>query len=124
MYSIYIYYINILYYNGVVMITGLPSSAQGYEDKVIDLNSIVVKHPAATVFMKIDSSRYVNYGIYNGDLVAVDRSLAVHPDSFVVYEDCVTGEFHIGWARNIRHEALVRGVVTHVLHTVKASGSC
>ncbi|MCQ2575831.1 MAG: hypothetical protein MJ162_03735 [Treponema sp.] len=101
------------------MITGFPSPAQGYEDKIIDLNTLVVKHPAATVFMQVDTKRYVRYGIYYGDLLVVDRSLTVKEDSFVVFEQ--DGEFHIGWIRNLMREAVICGVITHVLHCVKTS---
>ena len=101
------------------MITGFPSPAQGYEDKCIDLNSLMVKHPSATVFMKIDSDRYVHMGIYNGDLIVVDRSLNVTKESYVVYE--YLGEFHLGRAGNIKTETLICGVITHVIHTVKNS---
>lgn len=37
------------------MITGFPSPAQGYEGKRFDLNSLYIKHPAATVFMTVDT---------------------------------------------------------------------
>ena len=40
------------------MITGFPSPAQGYEQNTIDLNTALIRHPSATVFMKIDSSHY------------------------------------------------------------------
>ena len=39
------------------MVTGFPSPAQGYESKIIDLNQILIKHPSATVFMQIGTSR-------------------------------------------------------------------
>ena len=35
------------------MITGFPSPAQGYEGKQIDFNSYMIKHPSATVVMRI-----------------------------------------------------------------------
>ena len=101
------------------MVTGFPSPAQGYEDKCIDLNTLMVKHPAATVFMRIDSSRYVHMGIYNVDLIVVDRSLGVSKESFVVYE--YLGEFHLGRSGSIKSETLVCGVITYVIHTVKNS---
>ncbi|MCQ2582415.1 MAG: hypothetical protein MJ160_00765 [Treponema sp.] len=101
------------------MITGFPSPAQGYEDKVIDLNSLMIKHPAATVFMKVDSSRYTGIGIYNGDLLIIDRALPVKKDSFVVYE--YGGEFHLNQVYKLKDEILICGVITHVIHTVKNS---
>ena len=39
---------------------GFPSPAQGYEDNRFDLNTLYIKHPAATVFMTVDTDRYKN----------------------------------------------------------------
>ncbi len=101
------------------MFTGFPSPAQGYEDKSIDLNALMIKHPAATVFMHIDTNKYVKMGIYNGDLIVIDRSLPVNSESFIIYE--TMGEFHLGKVRNLNSEVIICGVVTHVIHTVKNS---
>ena len=78
------------------MITGFPSPAQGYEDKRFDLNSLYIKHPAATVFMTVDTDRYNNMCIFNGDLLIIDRAKRITPNSLVVYES--GGEFVIGGA--------------------------
>ena len=99
------------------MITGFPSPAQGYEQKTIDLNSYMIKHPAATVFMRIESSRYTNMGIYNGDLLVIDRAKKLNKNSLVVYES--EGHFVLGRVCNIKGETIITGAITHVIHTVK-----
>ena len=99
------------------MTTGFPSPSQGYESNSIDLNSYMIRHPAATVFMQIESSRYTRMGIYNGDLLVIDRALQIMPDSLVVYES--DGHFALGRVCNIKGEAFITGTVTHVIHTVK-----
>ena len=99
------------------MITGFPSPAQGYEDKTIDLNSLLIKHPSATVFMQIDTNRYNRMGIYYGDLLTIDRSLPVKMESLVVFE--ADGEFQLGRVFQLSQETVICGVITHVIHTVK-----
>lgn len=99
------------------MITGFPSPAQGYEDIRFDLNSLYIKHPAATVFMTVDSNRYVKMGIYNGDLLIIDRAKAIKQNSLVIYE--CDGSFVIGRVYNIKNEAQITGAITHVIHTVR-----
>ena len=101
------------------MISGFPSPAQGYEQKTIDLNSYMIKHPAATVFMRIESSRYTQMGIYNGDLLVIDRAKEINPNSLVVYES--DGHFVLGRVFNIKRETVITGAITHVIHTVKES---
>lgn len=99
------------------MITGFPSPAQGYEDNKIDLNSLFIKHPSATVFMTVDSSRYVRMGIYNGDILIIDRAKRICENSLVVYES--DGEFVLGRVYGIKQEANITGAITHVIHTVR-----
>lgn len=99
------------------MITGFPSPAQGYEDSNFDLNSHYIKHPSATVFMTVTSNRYVRMGIYNGDLLIIDRAKKLTPNSLVIYEE--DGAFVLGRLSSIAHETIVTGAITHVIHTVK-----
>lgn len=99
------------------MITGFPSPAQGYEDKCIDLNNLLIKHPAATIFMQIDTSNYAKIGIYKGDILIVDRSVNVTKESYVIYESL--GEFKLGKVCNLKSELMICGVITYVIHTVK-----
>ena len=99
------------------MTTGFPSPAQGYESSSIDLNAYMIKHPASTVFMQIESSRYTRMGIYNGDLLVIDRALKITRNSLVVYE--LDGRFVLGRVYNIKGETYITGTVTHVIHTVR-----
>lgn len=104
------------------MITGFPSPTQGYESRGIDLNSILIRHPSATVFMQIESSSYMNMGIYNGDILIIDRAKKITPNSLVVYES--EGHFVLGRVYMIKktlEDTIITGSVTHVIHTVKES---
>ena len=53
---------------------GFASPAQGYEDNGIDLNSLLVKQPAATYFFRLDSGDMAGLGLPKGALLVVDRS--------------------------------------------------
>lgn len=99
------------------MVTGFPSPAQGYESKTIDLNQILIKHPSATVFMQVETSRYSNMGIYKGDLLIIDRAKKITQNSLVIYEE--EGHFVLGRVCNIKYEAIITGSIIHVIHTVK-----
>ena len=69
--------------------------------------------------MRIDSSRYVSMGIYDGDLLIIDRAKPVTKNSLVVYES--EGQFVIGRAFTVKKGAVITGAVTNVIHTVKES---
>lgn len=58
-----------------VVPAGFPSPADDYLDKKLDLNEYLVKHPAATFFVRVSGDSMIEAGIHNGDILIVDRSL-------------------------------------------------
>lgn len=54
---------------------GFPSPAQGYEQKAIDLNELMVHNPPATFFVRAQGDSMVDAGIQDGDLLVVDFSI-------------------------------------------------
>lgn len=75
------------------MYTGFPSQATEYLEGKLDLNSYLVKHPAATFFMRVKGDAMVNTGIYPNDLLIVDRSLEPKNNAIVVA--VVSGELTV-----------------------------
>lgn len=72
---------------------GFPSPAADYFESDLALNDLVVDHPAATFFVRIDGDSMVEAGIHNGDVVVVDRALEPGLDSIVIA--AVDGQFTI-----------------------------
>ena len=54
---------------------GVPSPAEDYIDKKLDLNEHLIKHPSATFFVKVEGHSMINAGIHSGDTLIVDRAL-------------------------------------------------
>lgn len=63
---------------------GFPSPADDYLDRSLDLNEYLIKHPAATFYCRVSGSSMEGAGIYDGDLLIVDRSLEPKQGSVVV----------------------------------------
>ncbi|MBL7701595.1 MAG: translesion error-prone DNA polymerase V autoproteolytic subunit [Ferruginibacter sp.] len=55
--------------------TGFGAAADDYMERGIDLNEQLIRNKPATFFMKVSSNNMINAGIYDGDIVIVDRSL-------------------------------------------------
>ena len=68
------------------METGFPSPAQGYESKAFDLNTMLIKRPAATLLMEMSGHALESMGIFPKDWLIVDRSGKPRPESIVVAE--------------------------------------
>ena len=56
---------------------GFPSPADDYLESALDLNEHLIRHPAATFFLRVIGDSMVGAGIHSGDLLIVDRS--IHP---------------------------------------------
>lgn len=54
---------------------GFPSPADDYIEGTLDLNRHLIKHPAATFFVRVTGDSMIGAGIHSGDLLVVDRSL-------------------------------------------------
>ena len=72
---------------------GFPSPADDYIEKSLDLNEYLIKHPAATFFVKVKGDSMVNAGIFSGDILIVDRALACYENKIVVA--VLAGEFTV-----------------------------
>ncbi len=64
--------------------TGFPSPAQGYEEKPIDLNYLLIKNPASTFIMKYEGDEHCSEGIARGDYLVVDCSAVPSEGSLAV----------------------------------------
>lgn len=70
---------------------GFPSPALDFVDLSIDLNKHLIKHPAATFYGRVKGESMKNAGIYDGDLLVIDKSIKpVHGKIAVCY---INGEF-------------------------------
>lgn len=72
---------------------GFPSPADDYLENSLDLNEHLIKHPAATFFVKVSGDSMINAGIFSGDTLIVDR--AVTPRNNQVVVAAVDGEFTV-----------------------------
>lgn len=54
---------------------GFPSPADDHIEGRLDLNRHLIKHPAATFFMRVSGDSMIGAGIHSDDILVVDRSL-------------------------------------------------
>jgi len=63
---------------------GFPSPADDYIEQPIDIYGYLIKHPTATYFARAEGESMTGVGIYNGDLLIVDRALNPQQGSVVI----------------------------------------
>lgn len=70
---------------------GFPSPAEDHLEGRLDLNKALIRHAAATFFVRVDGDSMKDDSIHNGDLLIVDR--AIEPYSGCVAVCYIDGEF-------------------------------
>lgn len=70
---------------------GFPSPADDFLEGSLDLNRLVIKHPEATFFARVEGDSMKDDGIAEGDLVVVDK--AVEPYDGCLAAAYIDGEF-------------------------------
>ena len=115
---------------------GFPSPATDYIEEDVDLNVHLIKNVPATFIIRVQGKSMTDVGIYDGDLLVIDRSLKpknfstvvanVHDElvvkSFVKSKD---DKFLTSGSKNIEDKITINdesdvfiwGVVTYVIHS-------
>lgn len=63
---------------------GFPSPADDYLDGGLDLNQHLIEHPSSTYFARAEGDSMIELGIFNDDLLIVDRAIAASDGDVVV----------------------------------------
>lgn len=70
---------------------GFPSPADDYLESKISFDELLIKNKPATYLMRVSGDSMTEAGIYDGDLLVVDRSIKPVHNKFVVA--CVEAEY-------------------------------
>jgi DNA polymerase V len=115
---------------------GFPSPATDYIEEDVDLNVHLIKNVPATFIIRVQGKSMTDVGIYDGDLLVIDRSLKPKNFSTVVanvHDEFVDkrfvrtkdGQFLTSVSKNIEDkivigdetEVFIWGDVTYVIHS-------
>ena len=116
---------------------GFPSPATDYIEEDIDLNTHLIKNVPATFVIRVQGKSMTDVGIYDGDLLVVDKSLKPKNFSTVVanvHDELVVKnfvktkdeQFLTSGSKKIEDKIIINnesdifiwGVVTYVIHSV------
>ncbi len=84
---------------------GFPSPAEDYVELKLDLNEHLIRHPAATFFVRVSGHSMKEAGIHDGDMLIVDRALEPKNNDIAV---CVIdSEFTVKRIRKIKNDIIL-----------------
>jgi DNA polymerase V len=92
---------------------GLARRGQGAQ-LALDLNQLLVKHPSSTYLFRVSGHTWADQGIYDGDVVIVERARSAQTTDLVVtWHD---GSLAIDKRHRLPATTQVWGVVVTVIH--------
>jgi DNA polymerase V len=116
--------------------TGFGAAADDYAERGIDLNEQLIRNKPATFFFRMKGDAMVNAGIFDEDILIVDRSLKLNEGKVIVAVlngELLVRRFHKNFssafliAENDRYKSInlaeftdfaVWGVVVYSIHAV------
>jgi hypothetical protein len=99
---------------GVAIHDGFPNPATDTSLQVLDLHSLLIKHPISTYFMRIAGDSWAGQGIFDEDLVLVDRALKPRQNDLVAWWQ--GEEFKLSPKHQVPLDTPTFGVVTTTIH--------
>ena len=116
---------------------GFPSPAENYVEDKLDLNTYLIKNKESSFFVRVSGDSMINVGIYDKDILIVDRSLNPVRSSIILAS--IDGELIIkklikdksnnyylksennnypNIKLNSNTDTIIWGVVTYVIHSL------
>ena len=117
---------------------GFPSPAENYVEEKLNLNSYLIKNKeSSSFFVRVSGDSMINVGIFDNDILIVDRSLDPKRQSIVIVS--IDGELVIkklikdqsknyylksensnypNIKLNSNRDTVIWGVVTYVIHSL------
>ncbi len=63
---------------------GFPSGMDDFIERKLDLNELLIRHEAATYFIRVQGDSMTGAGIHDGDILIVDRAEEPRPGRIVI----------------------------------------
>ena len=116
---------------------GFPSPAENYVEEKLNLNSYLIKNKESSFFVRVSGDSMIDVGIFDNDILIVDRSLDPKRQSIVIVS--IDGELVIkklmkdqsknyylksensnypNIKLNSNRDTIIWGVVTYVIHSL------
>ena len=100
--------------SGVSEHAGFPNPATDRSLQNLDINSLLIQNSASTYLMRIEGNEWRSLGIFDGDIVLVDRALAVRRNDLVVWWQ--EESFVISHQSQVPADTATWGAVTAAIH--------
>lgn len=102
---------------GVSIHAGFPNAAVGSHARSLDLTKLLIRHPATTFLMRLESNNWSRYGMFAGDIVVADRSIQPNRQDVVIWAQA--DDFIMTKLKDVPQGVPLWGTVSSVIHQFK-----
>ena len=124
--------------NILTVAAGFPSPAENYIEEKLNLDKHLIKNKESTFFVRVSGDSMINVGIFNNDILVVDRSLVPVRQSIVIasidgelvvkklVKDKIKKDFYLKSENknypdirlNSNSDTIIWGIVTYTIHSL------
>lgn len=104
---------------GVSEHAGFPNAATDTSLAALDLNQLLIRHSVSTYLLRLRGNQWENVGIFDGDILIVDRALDPRRSDLVVWWH--ENSFAVSHFQHTPATAVFWGVVTTIIHQTRRS---
>ena len=117
---------------------GFPSPADNYIEEKLNLNKYLIRNKESTFFVRVSGNSMINVGIFDNDILVVDRSLIPVRKSIVIasidgelvvkklVKDKIKKDFYLKSENknypdirlNSNSDTIIWGIVTYTIHSL------
>ena len=124
--------------NILTVAAGFPSPAENYIEEKLNLDKHLIKNKESTFFVRVSGDSMINVGIFDNDILIVDRSLIPVRQSIVIasidgelvvkklVKDKIKKDFYLKSENknypdirlNSNSDTIIWGIVTYTIHSL------
>ena len=105
--------------DGVAVHAGFPNAGGDSSVQSLSLQQLLVPRPTSTFYFRLRGHDWTKFGIFDGDLVVVDRALDPADKDLVIWWRSDHDGFAVSHYRELPPQATVWGCVTNLIHQLR-----
>ena len=106
--------------DGVAVHAGFPNAGGDDSIQSLSLQQLLVPRPISTFYFRLRGQDWIKFGIFDGDLLVIDRGLDATAQDLVVWWRADQPGFAVGHYGQLPAQAEVWGCVTNIIHRLRS----
>lgn len=107
--------------DGIAVHAGFPNAGSDATLEPLNLQNLLIPHPLSSYYFRLRGSDWIDFGIFDGDLVVVDRLPDPTKTDLIIWWHETKNSFCISRLADLPDGSTTWGVVMHIIHSLRAA---